>query len=92
MIVEVAESVVDDGFARRTELGVLTWVGGQPMAEFCGDLSDLGERFGGKGGELVAILGMRGKRKHFAAKTHEFDAITIVPAEHLGYVTDVGQA
>lgn len=89
MVVQVAEGVVDDRFPWRAELSELAWVGGQPVAEFCGDLADFGEGFGGEGGELVAILGMRGERKHFAAEAHEFDAIAIIPAEHLGNVADV---
>ncbi len=45
VVVEVAESVVDDGFPRRTELGVLAWVGSQPMTEFCSDFAGFGESF-----------------------------------------------
>lgn len=92
VVVEVAKGVVDDGFARGAKLGVLAWVGGESMAEFCGDFTGFSESRGGEGGELVAVFGMAGEGEHFAAKAHEFDAVTVVPSEHLGDVADVGEA
>lgn len=92
VVVEVAEGVIDDGFTGRTELGVLARVGGQPMPEFCGDFAGFCQRLGGERSELVPVLFMGCEGEHFAAQAQEFDAVTVVPAEHLGDVAHVGQA
>lgn len=90
VVVEVAESVVDDGFPRGTELGVLAWVGSQPVAEFCGDFTGLGEGFRCERSKFVTVFLMGGEGKHFAAEAHELDAVAVVPAKHLGDVAHIG--
>lgn len=92
VVVEVAEGVVDDGFAGGAELSELAWVRRQAVAEFGGDFACLRQSFGGERGELVAVFFVRGEGEHFAAESHEFDAVAVVPAEHLWDVADVGEA
>lgn len=92
VVVKVADGVVDDRFTRGAELGVLAWMGGQSVVEFCGDFASFGKSLGGERGELVAVFGVAREGEHFAAEAHEFDAVAVVPAEHFGDVADVGEA
>lgn len=59
------------------------------MAQLACYLSGLCERLGGKGRQLVAIHFMACEREHLGTQAHEFDAILVVPPQHLYDITGV---
>lgn len=67
-------------------------MGRQPVSEFGGDASGLGERFGRERRELVPVLVVARKRKHLTAKPHKLDAVLVVPSEHLDDIPRIGES
>lgn len=62
------------------------------MSQLCSDFANLGQNFRRKRSEHVPVLFMTCKREHLRAESHEFDAIFIIPLEHLDHITSIGQA
>ena len=68
----------------------LSRMGCYSMAQIGYDLPGLGEDIRGKGGELVAVLGMAREREDVGAEPHEPDAILFVPTNHWHDIPGVG--
>ncbi len=53
------------------------------MAQLSRNLASVGQSLRCKGSQLIAILFVTRKREHLTAQSYEFDAISVIPPEHL---------
>lgn len=62
------------------------------MSQLRSNLASFSQDFRRKRRELVAVLFVTCKRKHFGAQAHELDIVLVVPANHFDNVACIGQA
>ena len=62
------------------------------MTKLCDDLAGLRKRLCCKGLQLVTVLLVTREGEHLGAETHKLNTVLIVPSDHLGNITSIGQA
>ena len=67
-------------------------MGSDSMTELCDDLAGLRKRLCCKGLQLVTVLLVTREGEHLRAETHKLNTVLIVPSDHLGNITSIGQA